>query len=282
MLGACHLLRIADTTGAENKTNIRSLVDTSKREDLLQANEPTLEKAKKEMWRASTNLGESGGVRCVGLNIRLLLRELLDLRFRGRGRSSGGGHFLQNQMRKLDLSARRSIVGCRFRNGSSRRVIKCVVGCRVCRFVKIAVGGRKQEGGLWEASGGHVVCDTWRFLPRGVLRDVVNNWSSSAWAFLVTTLATALLCCSSRARAGRAASKEGHHLVLFFLQDWAGGSLSPSARPPYSHLELLRCVGVICFLFNVLQLLPLGFTHQKKRNSCCFTKSRMKHLQNPD
>lgn len=103
------------------------------------------------MWRARTNLGESGGVRCVGLNIRLLLRELLDLRFRGRGRSGGGvctGHFLQNQMRKLDLNARRSIVGCRLRNGSLRRVIKSVVVCRVCGFVKIAVGGRKQEGAV--------------------------------------------------------------------------------------------------------------------------------------
>lgn len=103
------------------------------------------------MWRARTNLGESGGVRCVGFNIRLLLRELLDLRFRGRGRSGGGvrtGHFLQNQMRKLDLNARRSIVGFRLRNGSLRGVSKSVVGCRLCRFVKIAVGGSKQEGAV--------------------------------------------------------------------------------------------------------------------------------------
>lgn len=83
------------------------------------------------MWRPRPNLGESGGVRCVSFNIRLLLRELLDLRFRGRGRSGCGvciGHFLQNQMRKLDLDARGSIG--RLRNGSLHRVIKSVVGCK--------------------------------------------------------------------------------------------------------------------------------------------------------
>jgi hypothetical protein len=57
MLGACHFLRIAENTGAENKTNIRSLVDTSKREDLLQANESTLEKATKKCGERVLTLG---------------------------------------------------------------------------------------------------------------------------------------------------------------------------------------------------------------------------------
>ena len=38
----------------------------------------------------------------------------------------------------------------------------------------------------------------------------------------------------------------------------------------------LRHVGFIWFIFNVLQLLPIRFTQQ---NSCCISKSMMKHLQ---
>ena len=109
----------------------------------------------------------------MGFNIRLLLRELLDLRFRGRGRNGGGvctGHFLQNRIRKVDLNARRSIVGFRLRNGSLRRVSKSVVGCRVCRFVKIAVGGSKQEGAVGgerrtRGDSGHAACSlTWSII----------------------------------------------------------------------------------------------------------------------
>ena len=40
---------------------------------------------------------------------------------------------------------------------------------------------------------------------------------------------------------------------------------------------VIRYVGVIWFLFHVLQLLPIRFTQQ---NSCCINKSTIKHLQN--
>ena len=41
-----------------------------------------------------------------------------------------------------------------------------------------------------------------------------------------------------------------------------------------------RYAGVVMwFVFRVLQLLPIGFTQQ---NSCCISKSMMKHPQKPD
>ena len=41
----------------------------------------------------------------------------------------------------------------------------------------------------------------------------------------------------------------------------------------------LRCVGVLQFVFNILQLLSIRFT---QRNLCCFSKSMMKHMQKLD
>ena len=40
----------------------------------------------------------------------------------------------------------------------------------------------------------------------------------------------------------------------------------------------IRYVGVIWFLFHVLQLLPIRCTQQ---NSCCISKSTMKNMQKP-
>jgi hypothetical protein len=46
-----------------------------------------------------------------------------------------------------------------------------------------------------------------------------------------------------------------------------------------SYCNLLRYAGVIWFVFHVLQLLLIRFIQQ---NSCCISKSTMKHLQNTD
>ena len=42
-------------------------------------------------------------------------------------------------------------------------------------------------------------------------------------------------------------------------------------------VEHFRSVGVICFVFHILQLMWITFTQQ---NSCCNSKSTMKHMQN--
>ena len=47
---------------------------------------------------------------------------------------------------------------------------------------------------------------------------------------------------------------------------------------PLSCEHTLRCMGVIWFVFHVLDFLPIRFT---KQNSCSISKSTMKHLQIP-
>ena len=59
-------------------------------------------------------------------------------------------------------------------------------------------------------------------------------------------------------------------------------SRPPPLTPRSLWLKLactLRYVGVIWFVFHVLQLLPIRLTQQ---NSCCISKSLMKHLQRLD
>ena len=43
---------------------------------------------------------------------------------------------------------------------------------------------------------------------------------------------------------------------------------------------LISCVGVVWFVFHVLQLPPIRFT--QKRNLCCISRSTMKHLESLD
>jgi hypothetical protein len=66
-------------------------------------------------------------------------------------------------------------------------------------------------------------------------------------------------------------------LPLWPFRAWLLDNLAYLSAYAHRPTSILRCVGVIQFVFHVLQLQPIRFT---QRNLCCNNNSLMKHQQN--